>query len=62
MGDLGQAAETFISKNLGAVLKSGDFLQFSVDDVKAMMKLESVEVKPQLCYSATKDFTLYICC
>ncbi|CAK8685736.1 unnamed protein product [Clavelina lepadiformis] len=43
MGDLGQAAETFISKNLGAVLKSGDFLQFSVDDVKAMMKLESVE-------------------
>ncbi|CAK8685821.1 unnamed protein product [Clavelina lepadiformis] len=43
MGDLVQAAETFISKNLGAVLKSGDFLQFDVDDVKAMLKLESVE-------------------
>ncbi|XP_076820205.1 kelch-like protein 12 isoform X4 [Clavelina lepadiformis] len=43
MGDLVQAAETFISKNLGAVLKSGDFLQFGVDDVKAILKLESVE-------------------
>ncbi|CAK8685820.1 unnamed protein product [Clavelina lepadiformis] len=43
MGDLVQAAETFISKNLGAVLKSADFLQFGVDDVKAMLKLESVE-------------------
>ncbi|XP_076811678.1 kelch-like protein 12 [Clavelina lepadiformis] len=43
MGDLDQAAETFISKNLRAVLKSADFLQFGVDDVKAMLKLESVE-------------------
>ncbi|CAK8688302.1 unnamed protein product [Clavelina lepadiformis] len=43
MGDLVQAAETFISKNLGAVLKSSDFLQFGVDDVKAMLKLESDE-------------------
>ncbi|XP_076812945.1 kelch-like protein 12 [Clavelina lepadiformis] len=43
MGDLVQAAETFISKNLRAVLKSADFLQFGVDDVKAMLKLESVE-------------------
>ncbi|CAK8685766.1 unnamed protein product [Clavelina lepadiformis] len=43
MGDLVQASETFISKNLGAVLKSADFLQFDVDDVKAMMKLESDE-------------------
>ncbi|XP_076815127.1 kelch-like protein 7 [Clavelina lepadiformis] len=41
MGDLVQAAETFISKNLGAVLKSSDFLQFNVDDVMAMLKLES---------------------
>ncbi|CAK8689866.1 unnamed protein product [Clavelina lepadiformis] len=41
MGDLVQAAETFISKNLGAVLKSSDFLQFGVDDVKSMLKLES---------------------
>ncbi|CAK8688277.1 unnamed protein product [Clavelina lepadiformis] len=41
MGDLVQAAETFISKNLGAVLKSADFLQFNVDDVMAMLKLES---------------------
>ncbi|XP_076814544.1 kelch-like protein 12 [Clavelina lepadiformis] len=43
MGDLVQAAETFISKNLGAVLKSSDFLQFGIDDVKAMLKLESDE-------------------
>ncbi|CAK8688361.1 unnamed protein product [Clavelina lepadiformis] len=43
MGDLVQEAETFISKNLGAVLKSSDFLQFGVDDVKAMLKLESDE-------------------
>ncbi|CAK8688210.1 unnamed protein product [Clavelina lepadiformis] len=43
MGDVVQAAETFISKNLGAVLKSEEFLQFGVDDVKAMLKLESVE-------------------
>ncbi|XP_076813357.1 kelch-like protein 12 [Clavelina lepadiformis] len=43
MGDLVQVAETFISKNLGAVLKSADFLQFGVDDVKAMLKLESAE-------------------
>ncbi|CAK8689883.1 unnamed protein product [Clavelina lepadiformis] len=43
MGDLVQAAETFISKNLGAVLKSADFLQFGFDDVKAMLKLETVE-------------------
>ncbi|CAK8685779.1 unnamed protein product [Clavelina lepadiformis] len=41
MDDLVKAAETFISKNLGAVLKSADFLQFGVDDVKAMLKLES---------------------
>ncbi|XP_076811847.1 kelch-like protein 12 [Clavelina lepadiformis] len=41
MGDLVQAAETFISKNLGEVLKSSDFLQLGVDDVKAMLKLES---------------------
>ncbi|CAK8685753.1 unnamed protein product [Clavelina lepadiformis] len=41
MDDLVQAAETFISKNLGAVLKSADFLQFGADDVKAMLKLES---------------------
>ncbi|XP_076812951.1 kelch-like protein 12 [Clavelina lepadiformis] len=34
MGDLVQAAETFISKNLGAVLKSADFLELGVDDVK----------------------------
>ncbi|CAK8688146.1 unnamed protein product [Clavelina lepadiformis] len=43
MGDLVQAAETFVFKNLGAVLKSADFLQFGVDDVKAMLKLESDE-------------------
>ncbi|CAK8688213.1 unnamed protein product [Clavelina lepadiformis] len=43
MGDVVQAAETFISKNLGAVLKSADFLQLGVDDVKAVLKLESVE-------------------
>ncbi|XP_076814959.1 kelch-like protein 12 [Clavelina lepadiformis] len=43
MGDLLQAAETFISKNLGVVLKSSDFLQLGVDDVKAMLKLESDE-------------------
>ncbi|XP_076820206.1 kelch-like protein 12 [Clavelina lepadiformis] len=43
MDDLVQAAETFISKNLGAVLKSADFLQFAVGDVKAMLKLESDE-------------------
>ncbi|XP_076812957.1 kelch-like protein 12 [Clavelina lepadiformis] len=43
IGDLVQAAETFISKNLGAVLKSADFLQLGVDDVKAMLKLESDE-------------------
>ncbi|CAK8688191.1 unnamed protein product [Clavelina lepadiformis] len=43
MGDLLQAAETFISKNLVAVLKSSDFLQLGVDDVKAMLKLESDE-------------------
>ncbi|XP_076812953.1 kelch-like protein 17 [Clavelina lepadiformis] len=43
MGDLVQAAETFISKNLRAVLKSADFLQFGVDDVKAMLKLDSDE-------------------
>ncbi|CAK8688087.1 unnamed protein product [Clavelina lepadiformis] len=41
MGDVVQAAETFISKNLGAVLKSSDFLQFNVDDAMAMLKLES---------------------
>ncbi|CAK8688248.1 unnamed protein product [Clavelina lepadiformis] len=41
MGDLVQA--TFISKNLGAVLKSSDFLQLGVDDVKAVLKLESDE-------------------
>ncbi|CAK8685864.1 unnamed protein product [Clavelina lepadiformis] len=43
MGDLVQAADTFISKNLGAVLKSADFLQFGIDDVKYMLKLESDE-------------------
>ncbi|XP_076820201.1 kelch-like protein 12 isoform X1 [Clavelina lepadiformis] len=43
MGDLVQAAETFISNNLGAVLKSADFLQFGIDDVKYMLKLESDE-------------------
>ncbi|XP_076810265.1 kelch-like protein 12 [Clavelina lepadiformis] len=43
MGDLVQAAETYISKNLGAVLKSVGFLQLGVDDVKAMLKLESDE-------------------
>ncbi|XP_076812946.1 kelch-like protein 12 [Clavelina lepadiformis] len=43
MGDLVQAAETFISKNLGAVIKSADFLQLGVDDVKATLKLESDE-------------------
>ncbi|XP_076811701.1 kelch-like protein 25 [Clavelina lepadiformis] len=43
MGDVVQAAETFISKNLGAVLKSADFLQFGVDDIKSMLKLESDE-------------------
>ncbi|CAK8677570.1 unnamed protein product [Clavelina lepadiformis] len=41
MGDVVQATETFISKNLGAVLKSSDFLQFNVDDAMAMLKLES---------------------
>ncbi|XP_076814328.1 kelch-like protein 12 isoform X2 [Clavelina lepadiformis] len=41
MGDVVQAAETFISKNLGAILKSSDFLQFNVDDAMAMLKLES---------------------
>ncbi|CAK8689863.1 unnamed protein product [Clavelina lepadiformis] len=41
MGDLVQAAETFISRNLGAVLKSSDFLQLGVDDVKSMLNLES---------------------
>ncbi|CAK8685833.1 unnamed protein product [Clavelina lepadiformis] len=41
MGDLVQTAETFISKNLGAVLKSAEFLQFGVDDVKVLLKLES---------------------
>ena len=48
MGDVVQAAETFISKNLGAVLKSADFLQLGVDYVKAMLKLESVEVNLEL--------------
>ncbi|CAK8685731.1 unnamed protein product [Clavelina lepadiformis] len=43
LGDLVQAADTFIFKNLGAVLKSADFLQFGVDDVKYMLKLESDE-------------------
>ncbi|CAK8685824.1 unnamed protein product [Clavelina lepadiformis] len=43
MCELVQAAETFISKNLGAVLKSADFLQFDIDDVKYMLKLESDE-------------------
>ncbi|XP_076820218.1 kelch-like protein 12 [Clavelina lepadiformis] len=43
MGDLVQAAELFISENLGAVLKSTDFLQFDVDDVKYMLMLESDE-------------------
>ncbi|CAK8685817.1 unnamed protein product [Clavelina lepadiformis] len=43
MGDLVQSADTFISENLGAVLKSADFLQFGVDDVKYMLKLESDE-------------------
>ncbi|XP_076811828.1 uncharacterized protein LOC143458838 isoform X1 [Clavelina lepadiformis] len=41
--DLVQAAETFISKNLGAVLKSFDFLQLDLDDVKALLKLENYE-------------------
>ncbi|CAK8685826.1 unnamed protein product [Clavelina lepadiformis] len=41
MDDLVQAVETFISRNLGAVSKSAEFLQFGVDDVKAMLKLES---------------------
>ena len=53
MDDLVKAAETFISKNLGAVLKSADFLQFGVDDVKAMLKLESEQVSEysqQLCW------------
>ena len=44
MGDVVQATETFISKNLGAVLKSSDFLQFNVDDAMAMFKLESEQV------------------
>ncbi|CAK8688226.1 unnamed protein product [Clavelina lepadiformis] len=48
MGDLVQAAETFIFKNLGAVLKSADFLELGVDDVKAMLKLESDEVDLEL--------------
>ena len=48
MGDLVQAAELFISENLGAVLKSGDFLQFDVDDVKYMLMLESDEVNLEL--------------
>ncbi|CAK8685790.1 unnamed protein product [Clavelina lepadiformis] len=43
MGDLVQSADTFISENLGTVLKSADFLQFGVDDVKYMLKLESDE-------------------
>ena len=45
MADLLQAAETFIYKNLGAVLKSSDFLQFNVDDAMAMLKLESEQVQ-----------------
>ncbi|CAK8688297.1 unnamed protein product [Clavelina lepadiformis] len=43
MDDLVQAAETFISKNLRAVLKSFDFLQLNLDDVKALLKLENYE-------------------
>ncbi|XP_076812937.1 kelch-like protein 12 [Clavelina lepadiformis] len=43
MGDLVQAAETFITKNLGSVLKSADFLQLGVDDVKSMLKLETLK-------------------
>ena len=48
MGDLVQSADTFISENLGTVLKSADFLQFGVDDVKYMLKLESDEVNFEL--------------
>ncbi|CAK8685328.1 unnamed protein product [Clavelina lepadiformis] len=44
MDDLVQAAETFISKSLRAVLKSADFLQLNLDDVKALLKLENYEV------------------
>ncbi|XP_076811840.1 kelch-like protein 40a isoform X2 [Clavelina lepadiformis] len=43
MDDHVQAAETFISKNLRAVLKSFDFLQLNLDDVKALLKLENYE-------------------
>ena len=59
MGDLVQAAETFISKNLGAVLKSADFLQLGVDDVKAMLKLESDEVNLELKLYLKENISLF---